>query len=31
MPWVRLCIGCQEARERDETAGGGRKHITDYE
>jgi DnaK suppressor protein len=31
MPWVRLCIACQELRERDETTAGGRKHITDYD
>jgi DnaK suppressor protein len=30
MPWVRLCISCQETRERD-AAPTGRKHITDYE
>lgn len=28
-PWVRLCIDCQEAEER-EHAPGTRKHITDY-
>jgi RNA polymerase-binding transcription factor len=28
-PWVRLCIDCQEADER-EHAPGARKHITDY-
>lgn len=31
MPWVRLCISCQETRERDRAPTGGRKHITDYE
>jgi DnaK suppressor protein len=31
MPWARLCISCQEARERDAAPTGGRKHITDYE
>jgi DnaK suppressor protein len=29
MPWARLCIPCQEARERDGIPAG-RKHITDY-
>ncbi|HWB78195.1 MAG TPA: TraR/DksA family transcriptional regulator [Nannocystaceae bacterium] len=28
-PWVRLCIDCQEADEREHTPGA-RKHITDY-
>jgi DnaK suppressor protein len=28
LPWVRLCIECQQARENDLPAG--RKHITDY-
>ena len=29
LPWVRLCIECQSAREDDRTPGG-RRHITDY-
>jgi DnaK suppressor protein len=28
MPWTRLCIECQSAREADRV--GGRRHITDY-
>jgi len=28
LPWVRLCIECQQAQENDLPAG--RKHITDY-
>lgn len=28
-PWVRLCIDCQEAEEREHSPGA-RKHITDY-
>jgi DnaK suppressor protein len=28
LPWVRLCIECQQARENDLPAG--RKHTTDY-
>lgn len=28
MPWVRLCIGCQEGREADKP--GARRHLTDY-
>lgn len=28
-PWVRLCIDCQDAEER-ERIPGSRKHITDY-
>lgn len=30
MPWVRLCIACQEARERD-ASSGRRRHVTDYD
>ena len=30
MPWVRLCISCQELRERDASTGS-RKHVTDYD
>lgn len=30
MPWVRLCIPCQEIVEREQAASAGRKHITDY-
>ena len=29
MPWVTLCIPCQETRERDGSPIG-RKHLTDY-
>jgi len=29
MPWVRLCIECQEEQETDGTPAG-RRHITDY-
>jgi DnaK suppressor protein len=28
MPWVRLCLECQETNEADRP--GGRRHITDY-
>jgi DnaK suppressor protein len=30
MPWVTLCVRCQEKRERDGRAPGGRRKITDY-
>ncbi|MFO7564093.1 MAG: TraR/DksA family transcriptional regulator [Enhygromyxa sp.] len=30
MPWVTLCVGCQEKREQDGRVPGGRKKITDY-
>lgn len=29
MPWVTLCVGCQDRRERDGKPGG-RKNLTDY-
>jgi DnaK suppressor protein len=29
LPWARLCIDCQSAREGDDSPGG-RRHITDY-
>lgn len=30
MPWVTLCVACQEKLERENRAPGGRKSITDY-
>ena len=30
MPWVTLCVACQEKIERDERIPGGRKSLTDY-
>lgn len=30
MPWVRLCIECQQADEREHGRAGARKHLTDY-
>lgn len=30
MPWVSSCVRCQERREQDQHAPGGRKKITDY-
>lgn len=30
MPWVRLCIACQGAREDGGPGAKGRKHITDF-
>jgi DnaK suppressor protein len=30
MPWVTLCVGCQDKRERDGRAPGTRKNLTDY-
>jgi DnaK suppressor protein len=30
MPWVTLCVGCQEKRERDGRTAGRRKNLTDY-
>lgn len=30
MPWVTLCVRCQEQRERDDRTPGGRKKLTDY-
>lgn len=30
MPWTTLCVDCQSAREKPK-AGGGRRHLTDYE
>jgi DnaK suppressor protein len=30
MPWVTLCVKCQEKRERDGRAPGGRKNLLDY-
>lgn len=30
MPWVHLCIECQEAEERDGVPGGARRHLTDF-
>ena len=29
-PWVRLCIECQQADEREHGRGGARRHLTDY-
>lgn len=30
MPWVTLCVRCQEQREQDDRTPGGRRKITDY-
>lgn len=30
MPWVTLCVACQEKFERDGAAPGRRKSLTDY-
>lgn len=30
MPWVSLCVGCQERSERDGRMPGSRKSLTDY-
>ena len=30
MPWVKLCVACQEKRERDGRAPGGRRNLMDY-
>lgn len=30
MPWVTLCVMCQDKRERDGRAPGGRRNLTDY-
>ena len=30
MPWVTLCVGCQDKRERDDRAPGTRKNLRDY-
>lgn len=30
MPWVTLCVRCQEKRERDDRPGRSRKNLTDY-
>jgi DnaK suppressor protein len=30
MPWVSSCVRCQEQRERDGAAPGGRKNLLDY-
>lgn len=31
MPWVSLCVRCQEKLERDGRAGRSRKNLTDYQ
>jgi DnaK suppressor protein len=31
MPWVSSCVRCQEKREQDDRAPGGRRKITDYQ
>lgn len=30
MPWVTLCVACQDKLERDGRVAGGRKKLTDY-
>ncbi len=30
MPWVTLCVACQEKLEREHRAPGGRKNLLDY-
>lgn len=30
MPWVRLCIECQQVEEREGGASATRRHLTDY-
>nr|WP_255216062.1 TraR/DksA C4-type zinc finger protein [Pseudenhygromyxa sp. WMMC2535] len=30
MPWVRLCVACQEKIERDGHVPGSRRNLTDY-
>ncbi len=30
MPWVTLCVACQEKLERENRAPGGRKNLLDY-
>ena len=30
MPWVTLCVPCQEKRERDDRGPGTRKNLRDY-
>lgn len=30
MPWVTLCVRCQEKHERDDRSPGGRRHLTDF-
>lgn len=31
MPWVTLCVACQEKLERENRAPGGRKNLLDYQ
>lgn len=30
MPWVTLCVACQDKRERDDRLPGSRRKLTDY-